>query len=202
MNRLRDIPQSLGLPPIEKFRGEVCQSALGDETKNALPIRELLFKYVLSNKYIWLMAFAYFFIYIIRTGFNDWCMVYLIKFKGYSDMKAAACILCFEIGGFLGSLFAGWSSDKLFDGKRNPVNVLFALGATVMLLAMHWNGMNFPFLDGTIIFFIGFLSSVPRCSLGWLQQNLPIKRRRLLQVGLLDVLRTLALPWLGALSEV
>lgn len=176
MNRLRDIPQSLGLPPIEKFRGEVCQSALGDETKNALPIRELLFKYVLSNKYIWLMAFAYFFIYIIRTGFNDWCMVYLIKFKGYSDMKAAACILCFEIGGFLGSLFAGWSSDKLFDGKRNPVNVLFALGATVMLLAMHWNGMNFPFLDGTIIFFIGFFIFGPQMLIGMVAAELTHKK--------------------------
>ncbi len=176
MNRLRDIPQSLGLPPIEKFRGEVCQSDLKDETKNSLPVRELLFKYVLSNKYIWLMAFAYFFIYIIRTGFNDWCMVYLVKVKGYSDMKAAAYILCFEIGGFLGSLFAGWSSDKLFDGKRNPVNVLFSLGATVMLLAMHWNEMNVPFLDGTIIFFIGFFIFGPQMLIGMVAAELTHKK--------------------------
>lgn len=166
MNRLRDIPQSLGLPPIEIFRKEPCPSAVKNSAKTSLSIRETLLKYILSNKYIWTIAFAYFFIYIIRAGFNDWCMVYLIKLKNYSHIQAAACIVCFEIGGFLGSLFAGWSSDKIFDGKRNPVNVLFTLGATIMLFGMHWNWINFPLLDGAIIFLIGFFIFGPQMLIG------------------------------------
>ncbi len=176
MNRLRDIPQSLGLPPIEQFRGEICRSTSEKETEHTLPIRTLLVQYVLSNKYLWLIAFAYFFIYFIRTGFNDWCMVYLIKFKSYSDMQAAACILCFEIGGFLGSLVAGWSSDKLFNGKRNPVNVLFAIGATAMLFSMHWNKMNIPFLDGTLVFLNGFFIFGPQMLIGMVAAELTHKK--------------------------
>ena len=125
---LRDIPQSLGLPPIEKYKNE--KISLSEETKEpaTLPVKKILFDYVLSNEYLWLLSFAYFFVYIIRIGFNDWSMVYLIQQKNYSDLKAASCILWFEVGGFMGSLAAGWASDKLFNGKRNPVNVLFIGG--------------------------------------------------------------------------
>jgi MFS transporter, OPA family, sugar phosphate sensor protein UhpC len=165
MNRLRDIPQSLGLPPIEKFRGETESSTQSDQ-QHVLSAKEILFKYVLSNKYIWIMAFSYFFIYIMRTGFNDWGMVYFVKFKGYSTMKAATCILWFEIGGFLGSLFAGWSSDKLFKGKRNPINVLFTLGAVAMLFIMHWNRVDLTLLNGAIVFSIGFFIFGPQMLIG------------------------------------
>ena len=176
INRLRDIPQSLGLPPIEKFKGEPSTQAPCDKGRTTLSVKEILFKYVLYNKYIWLLAFAYFFIYIIRTGFNDWCMVYLIKFKGYSPMRAAACVLWFEVGGFLGTLFAGWSSDKFFGSKRNAVSALFTFGAIAMLLCMHWNGLNFPLLDRAIIFSIGFFIFGPQMLIGIASTELTSKK--------------------------
>ena len=135
MNRLRDIPQSLGLPTIEKFKGE--KNPATDEETVSLSAKEILFKYVLRNKFLWMLAIAYFFIYIIRTGVNDWIMVYFVKQKGYSQLAAGSAVLWFEIGGFLGSLLAGWSSDKIFKGKRNPINVLFTFGTICMLLVMH-----------------------------------------------------------------
>lgn len=162
INRLRDVPQSLGLPPIEKFKGENLIS----EKKSSLSVKEILFKYVLLNEYIWLLAFAYFFIYIIRIGFNDWSMVYLIKVKGYSSMEAASCILCFEVGGFLGSLCAGWASDLICASKRNPINVLFTLGALCSLMFLHFNGFNWIILDSVLIFTIGFFIFGPQMLIG------------------------------------
>lgn len=175
MNRLRDVPQSLGLPPIEKFKGEDI-SAKKEEEKISLSVKEILFKYVLCNEYIWLMAFAYFFMYIIRIGLNDWGMVYLVKFKGYSAVKAATCILWFEIGGFVGSLFAGWSSDKIFGGRRNPVNALFIIGAVCSLLALHWNSASWLLLDSAIIFFAGFFIFGPQMLIGMVAAELTHKK--------------------------
>ena len=105
MNYLRDVPQSMGLPPIETYRKE--PSAPAEDKKVSATVKQILFEYVLFNRYLWIMAAAYFFIYVIRIGFNDWGMVYLIKTKGYSKMQAASSLVWFEIGGFLGSLAAG-----------------------------------------------------------------------------------------------
>ncbi len=164
INRLRDVPQSLGLPPIEKFKGEELPNK--ETNRVSLSVKEILFKYVLSNEYLWMIAFAYFFIYIVRIGFNDWCMVYLVQFKGYTQMNAALCVLWFEIGGFLGSLFAGWASDKLFGGKRNPVSVLFAAGAIGALLVLHLNEMNWFLFDVSAVFLIGFFIFGPQMLIG------------------------------------
>lgn len=168
-------PQSLGLPPIEKFKGE--KSPSNNEGKTAsLPVKEILFKYVFCNVYIWLLAFAYFFIYIVRIGFNDWIMVYLIKFKDYPKIEAASCVLWFEIGGFLGSLFAGWFSDKIFGGKRNPINVLFTAGAICSLLLLHWNKTLWLAIDSSIIFFIGFFLFGPQMLIGMAAAELTHKK--------------------------
>ncbi len=175
INRLRDIPQSLGLPPIEKFKGEKILFPK-NEKNLSLSVKEILFKYVLSNQYVWAIAFAYFFIYVIRIGLNDWSMVYLVKFKGYSTMMAGTCVLWFEIGGFLGSLFAGWCSDKIFRGKRNPVNILCTVGALGSLLALHWNGATLLFLDSIIMFFAGFFIFGPQMLIGMVAAELTHKK--------------------------
>jgi OPA family sugar phosphate sensor protein UhpC-like MFS transporter len=175
MNRLRDIPQTLGLPPIEKFKKEDLSTVLNENKTGSLTAKQILFDYVLSNKYIWVMAFAYFFIYIIRIGFNDWAMVYFVA-NGYSKIKAAGVIVWFELGGFLGSLFAGWLSDKFFCGKRNPVSILFTLGAICSLVAMHWNGADPFFLNVTLVFLIGFFIFGPQMLIGMAAAELPDKK--------------------------
>ena len=175
INRLRDVPQSLGLPPIEKFKNEECSTHLKGSIPRFLTVKQILFDFVLSNKYIWIMSVVYFFIYIIRIGFNDWAMVYFVM-KGCSKMQAAGFILWFELGGFLGSLTSGWCSDKVFSGKRNPVSVLFTLGAIGSLGAIHWNGLNWFFLNVVLVFFIGFFIFGPQMLIGMVAAELPNKK--------------------------
>ncbi len=173
MTLLRDVPQSMGLPPVEQFKKE---PVLNEEKAASLPVKEILFKYVLCNQALWLIAFAYFFVYVIRIGFNDWGMLYLIRAKGYSEMQAASSILWFEIGGFVGSLFAGWSSDWFFGGKRNPVNLLFTLGALFALLTLHGNEFQSFLLDVAIIFFVGFFIFGPQMLMGMVAAELTHKK--------------------------
>jgi MFS transporter, OPA family, sugar phosphate sensor protein UhpC len=99
-------------------------------------ILELFFTYILKNKYIWILAFSYALVYVVRTAVNDWGSVYLTE-RGYTLTLANTCMAFFEVGGFAGSLVAGWCSDKVFRGMRGQTNVLFSIGI-VALLVVFW----------------------------------------------------------------
>lgn len=165
MNRLRDTPQSLGLPPIERFKKE--PSEIGKKsTKAELSVKEILWGYVLKNKYVWILAISYFFIYVVRTALNDWSMLYLKEVRGYSTLIAGSCIVWFEIGGFVGSLAAGWSSDILFKSKRMPVNVLFTMGVLLSILGFRLASGYSPLLDSGYLFLFGFFIFGPQMLIG------------------------------------
>ena len=76
--RLRDTPQSVGLPPIEEYNDDYPQGREDcEERERELTMHELLFKYVLTNKFVWLLTFANFFTYIARNSMLDWGPMYL-----------------------------------------------------------------------------------------------------------------------------
>jgi OPA family sugar phosphate sensor protein UhpC-like MFS transporter len=165
MNRLRDTPQSLGLPPIEKFRSDYPANGQRKE-KSELSTKEILLEYVLRNKFIWVLAISYFFVYIIRTAINDWSMLYLIEVKNYTKKDAGFCVCWFEVGGFLGSLAAGWASDVLFKGKRNPINVLFTVAIFFLIFAFKFIGVSWPLVDAAFLFLFGFFIFGPQMLIG------------------------------------
>jgi len=166
INRLRDTPQSLGLPSIEKYRNDYpAGHAIGDEEKE-MTAREILVKYVLKNKYIWLLAFASFFLYTVRIGIIDWTALFLIETKQYTRIGANGTVSLFEIGGFLGSLTAGWSSDYLFGARRGPVNTLFALGIFGSVLGFWFIPPGYQILDSCMLFVLGFTIFGPQLLIG------------------------------------
>lgn len=175
MNRLRDTPQSLGLPPIEKFRNDYANPKSRFE-KSDLSTKDLLFEYVLKNKYIWILAAAYFLIYVIRTAINDWSMVYFMEVKHYSMKQAGMCLFWFEWGGLFGSLAAGWASDLLFSGRRNPINILFTVATLFLLFAFKVLIHASLVLDSTFIFLFGFFIFGPQMLIGMAAAELSHKK--------------------------
>lgn len=166
MNRLRDTPQSLGLPPIEKYRDDYSNQKGKWGKEKDLSTKEILWKYVLSNKFIWILALGQFFIYVIRTAVNDWSMLYLIEVKGYSNLESGLCVCWFEIGGFFGSLAAGWMSDIVFKGKRNPINVLFTVAILFLIFAFKMIQIPWPPIDAIFLFLFGFFIFGPQMLIG------------------------------------
>jgi MFS transporter, OPA family, sugar phosphate sensor protein UhpC len=162
INRLRDTPQSLGLPPVEKFRNDVAVVPL----KKNIKVRTILIEYVFKNKYMWMLGFAYFFVYVVRTGIDTWTILYMIEKKGYNQLAANGNIFLFEVGGFIGSLCAGWSSDYLFSAKRGPVNVIFALGMLLSLVGFWYLPQGYQLLDSIALFFVGFSIFGPQLLIG------------------------------------
>ncbi len=174
INRLRDTPQSLGLPTIEKFKNDYPLKKEADETE--LTLKEILFKYVFKNRYIWLLAVSYFFVYIIRTAINDWSVLFLVETKGYSLLTAGTCAFWFEIGGAFGSLVAGFASDRIFRGRRGPINVLFSVGVIFAVAALWFSPPATPLLDFAIMFMIGFLIFGPQMLIGMAAVELSHKK--------------------------
>ncbi|MEN9344348.1 MAG: putative phosphoglycerate transporter, major facilitator superfamily [Chlamydiota bacterium] len=175
MNRLRDTPQSLGLPPIEKFKGDYPSDTKHVQNEE-LSMKEMLFKYVLTNKYIWLLAISYFFVYVIRQAVNDFTVLFLVKEKGYSMLAASGSIFWFEAGGILGALVAGWGSDKIFKGQRGPVNLLFCLGVVAAIAAFYFTPPGSIFVDYALIFIIGILVFGPQMLIGMAAVELSHKK--------------------------
>lgn len=172
---LRDTPQSLGLPPIEKRKSNMHVDQK-DMQEKELSTKEVLFQYVLRNPYLWTLAFAYFFVYVIRTAVNDWGLLYLINVKGLSHMKAGMALGLFEIGGLVGSLSAGIASDRIYNGRRGPVNVLYSL-LVIGALGFLWliPGQHF-IAAASAIFMIGFLIFGPQMLIGMAAVELSHKK--------------------------
>lgn len=161
LNRLRDEPQSLGLPCVEKYRGEMEES-----NEKLLPVKQILLEQVLNNKYVWILSISYFFVYIVRQAINDWGNLYLSEIKGLTAVQAAGCVSIFEVGGFLGMLVAGWGSDRWFKGRRVPLMVLYALALVFAVLGLWYINPGELIIPSLLIGVIGFLVFGPQMLVG------------------------------------
>lgn len=175
INRLRDTPQSVGLPTIEKFRNDAVDKMEAKDGEKST-VKSVLVDAVLKNPYIWLLAIAYFFVYAVRTGIIDWTALFLVETKNYSNIGANGCVSMFEVGGFFGNLAAGWSSDKLFGAKRGPINVLFTLGALICVALFWFTPAGYTSLDPVLMFMIGFMIFGPQMMIGLAAAELAHKK--------------------------
>ena len=133
----------------------------GDEAKYTE-----LRKYVLGNPYIWLLACCYVLVYVVRTAINDWGNLYMTEQRGFNLMSANSAISMFEVGGFIGALVAGWGSDKLFNGNRGPMNLIFAMGILLSVGSL-WLMPFFSYVMQAACFFtIGFFVFGPQMLIG------------------------------------
>lgn len=164
LNRLRDVPQSLGLPDIERYKREPVVEK--EDDGEVLSIKQILLAHVFNNKYVWILSFASFFVYIVRTAVNDMGTVYLVETKGYNFVDAAQCIAYFEVGGFLGILSAGWGSDYWFQGRRIPMIILYSLGLVFALFGFWQLPSGEFFLTAGAVAIIGCLVFGPQMLVG------------------------------------
>ncbi|MGL4479529.1 MAG: MFS transporter, partial [Aeromonas veronii] len=118
------------------------------------------------NPYIWLLACCYVLVYVVRTAINDWGNLYMTEQRGFNLMSANSAISMFEVGGFIGALVAGWGSDKLFNGNRGPMNLIFAVGI-LLAVGSLWLMPFFSYVMQAACFFtIGFFVFGPQMLIG------------------------------------
>ena len=106
-----DTPESKGLPSIQVLSNEMPSKV--DKTPT---IR--LQKQVFRNKGIWIIAVSSAFIYIVNYAVTGWGVLFLQKSSGFSIESATQIIAFSTFLGILGTILAGWLSDKVFKGNR------------------------------------------------------------------------------------
>lgn len=166
INRLRDVPRTLGLPCVEDYKNQDKPAEPEQMKHSLLSIREIMFKQVLNNKYVWIFSLSYFFIYVVRTAINDWTVFYLREAKGMEAMLASTGVTWFEVGGFVGMIAAGWGSDYIWKGNRVPVMVICAIGLIASLFGLMYVPENHVFLDMFFLALIGACVFGPQMIVG------------------------------------
>ncbi|WP_227107484.1 MFS transporter family glucose-6-phosphate receptor UhpC [Chromobacterium rhizoryzae] len=163
--RLRDRPASMGLPTVGAWRRDELE--LEQERNSAkLPMWQVLRRYVFGNRFIWLLAASYLFVYVVRIGINDWGNKFLQEQHGYALLKANSAIFWLEVGGFIGTIVAGWGSDRFFRGNRVPMNIIFTLGILLSVLLLWTLRVDHYLLIAGSFFFIGFFIFGPQMLIG------------------------------------
>lgn len=163
---VRDTPQSVGLPPIEEYKNEYPAVADNTDREKELTTKEILFKYVFVNKYLWYIAIANIFVYLVRYGVVDWAPTYLTEVKGFSHKESSWAFFLYEYAGIPGTILCGYLSDKLFKGRRAPIGVIYMLAVTVAVVFYWLNPAGHQWIDNVALIAIGFLIYGPVMLIG------------------------------------
>ena len=161
---MEDTPQSKGLPPIEEHRND--SSAGFAQIEEELSAKDILLKYVLNNKWIWCIAIANAFIYLIRYGVLDWAPTYLYEIKGFDKEAYSWAFANYELAGIPGTILCGYLSDRWSKGHRAPITIIY-MALTLLAIIVYWtNPVGNPTIDLIALFAIGFLIYGPVMIIG------------------------------------
>jgi phosphoglycerate transporter family protein len=172
--RLRDTPESLGLPSIEEKEGLKVVTVHNGEPE--VTFREIFREHILPNRALWYVCMANFFVYIIRMGFFNWAPTFLQEARGASILSSGAQSALFELTGAFGGILAGWASDRIFRGQRNRTSFYFMI-LLITLLFLFWKVPSPSQIVNTLfLFLIGFFIYGPQTLVGISGAELGSKR--------------------------
>lgn len=153
---LKDCPQSVGLPPIEEYHDDFTEEEKKHGfTERDLTAKELFVDHVLKNKFIWILAFANFFVYVCRYSMLDWGPTYVQEIKSGGIMAAGWGIFYLEIAGMVASVTMGWLSDVI-GGRRGIITTLSMLPVIGAFLVIRFVPDLSFFLFNMMLMVIGF----------------------------------------------
>jgi len=168
---MHDKPETLGLPEVEEYSGSSAESQAAEHEDDKLSYFEILKKYIFFNPIMWTLVLSFIFVYIFRYGTEDWIIKYLVDFKDNSLEVATQKQTFLPLFGIAGVLLAGVMSDKMFKGRRMPVNIIFCVGLIVCLFGLMFNSPHLPMstlIDYVCLSGIGLFTAGPLIFIGGL----------------------------------
>jgi OPA family sugar phosphate sensor protein UhpC-like MFS transporter len=128
-----DTPESQGLPSIQQLSGEDVKPV------DKMPTRELQ-KMIFKHPGIWVIALSSAFIYITKYAIAGWGVLFLQKERAFSLEQATQIIAFSAVFGVLGTVLAGWLSDRVFRSDRIRPAVLSGAVSFVALALFLFAG--------------------------------------------------------------
>ena len=177
---LKDTPASVGLPDPESMDENAPSKAdvqVEDHSFTEKVYRRLVSKMVFRNPVIWILAITNFCVYVIRFTILDWGSTFLTQDRGLTIQAASTVVAASELaGGIVGTLIAGWATDRFFKSRSQRTCLIGLLGATLCFL-LFWltpKGMNG--LAVTCIIMASFFVYMPQALIGIACSNQATKR--------------------------
>ena len=128
---LQNAPQTIGLPEIHEWTGESTEVA---EKKPTWKEQKAIF----GIAAIWIVAVSSGLMYVTRYGINSWGILYLQEAHGLSLVDAGFFMAVNTVAGIVGSIAYGYISDRLFDARRPPANLIFAIIEVAALIMIFY----------------------------------------------------------------
>ena len=128
-----DTPESQGLPSIQQLSGESVKPV------DKMPTRELQ-KMIFRHPGIWVIALSSAFIYITKYAIAGWGVLFLQKERAFSLEQATQIIAFSAVFGVVGTVLAGWLSDRVFRSDRIRPAILSGAVSFVALILFLFAG--------------------------------------------------------------
>ncbi|MTI13419.1 MFS transporter [Sansalvadorimonas verongulae] len=134
---IRDRPEDCNLPPLLEKESEEKLSNAGCGTSDPGGVRGFL-QTCLRMPDLWILALLNMCVYFIRYGVIDWVPLYMTEGRGFSFEVASWAFTAFEFAAIPGTLLCGYISDRVFHGRRVPVNLL-NMALVLLALLGYWH---------------------------------------------------------------
>jgi OPA family sugar phosphate sensor protein UhpC-like MFS transporter len=160
---VRDRPRTLGLPTIADWKNDHLAESEASKAKSTL---KLQFS-ILAIPTIWILALASLANYVTRYAINSWGPLYLQEARGFDEVASGTMLMISTLAGIAGSLLYGVISDKFFNARRPPANLLFSIIEIIGLGLIFFGPTDIVTLTiGMVLFGLGLTGLV--ASLGGL----------------------------------
>ena len=144
---------------------------------------------VFGNRVIWLVAFANFFVYVVRFGFLDWGPTFLKQFKDIPVAKGGLMIIAFELAAVVGTVVAGWVTDKVFKGRGQRTCVFCMLFAALFSFGFWCLPSGAPIWQATLLLMgAGFCIYGPQALIGIVAANQATKEAAAMANGFTGIM--------------
>ena len=141
---VNDTPESKGLPSVQDLSSEELRK---EDRMKTSEVQKL----VLKHPGIWIISAASAFIYITKYAIAGWGVLFLQKEKMFSIESASQIIAFSAVFGVVGTVLAGWLSDKVFKSDRIKPAILSGAVSFISLAL-------FLFTDGGYLLNIAYVS--------------------------------------------
>ena len=183
---LRDTPKSVGLPELE-----TAKTSLDNDEGDASARRAYVSKMVYKNPIIWGLAIANFFVYVVRFSVLDWGPKFLTEAFNMPFEKAGYAVAAFEIMAIVGTLVAGWITDKVFAGRAHRTCLMCMIGTGLFMGAFYYFYMHQGIVGHAVVIAVlamaGFFIYGPQALIGIAASNHATKKAAATANGLVGI---------------
>ncbi|NLN78716.1 MAG: MFS transporter [Armatimonadetes bacterium] len=182
LNRLRDTPQSLGLPAVEVYKneGETPEESAVEKDPS---FRKFVISNVFCNPMIWVISIANFFLYTVRYSILNWLPTFLKEARAVDIKHTGFFVFGVEFAGVAGMLAFGWMADRIFRGRAARACFFSMLFCAVCMMAFWKLQSHSMLVNAALLCGVGLFVYGPQALVGVIAANLATRRAAATAIG-------------------